>query len=161
MKASEALSLGRTITDNPKAHDINSCAVGMILNACGVPQYRPDFWLTQPNLNRVQEVIDRYPWLVDQLPESFPYHLPLQACKSKLLEGTYYNWVITAFNNLVMAGTMTLDQLHDIIAEVEPACGICNEFDCSCHEVDTAVQSLVQERSGHVEEAFKNMEMAK
>jgi hypothetical protein len=157
LKASEALGLGRLITPNPQARDINTCAIGMILNVNGIPQYGDNYWLRP--LNRVQEAMNLYPWLWDKVPESFPYPLTLQKCASECLQGTYYNWVITAFNTYVMdKREMTLDQLQAIIAEIEPDCGICNKFDCTCHTLDTSIDSLLQERTSHVEQALEEME---
>lgn len=46
---------------------------------------------------------------------------------------TEYFGVITAkFDTEVCYGHMTLEQLVDYVRSVEPSCGECNRFNCSC-----------------------------
>jgi len=105
MKLSEAMMLGSTTCKMLPA-DINSCALGCAGNAVGIPLCvaREGGW------QRLQAIQDRWPWLSDSLSEVI--------------------W--TLFDNHVCCGEMTLEQLVDYVRSVEPACGECNQFECSC-----------------------------
>lgn len=87
MKASEALSLGRTITDTPRARDIDNCAIGMILNAHGVRkayEFSPDGLF----YSRPAKAVSLYPWMLTPAPVDFlarhPIDLGLQSAAASL-----------------------------------------------------------------------------
>lgn len=154
MKASTALSLGRMLTDNPTPGNIRDCAVGMMLNAEGVPQLTSVIRRSRPNA-RVVSAKHLYPWLCEILPDGFLEKHKLSGDNfynhSFEVPNSYYQWLVASFNQNVMRDqTMTLDQLHDIIAEIEPDCGECNSFDCTC--LDKTLDNLVQEHTVSLKE---------
>jgi hypothetical protein len=48
------------------------------------------------------------------------------------LEGELLQSVWQMFDNEVCKGTKTLEQLADHVRSIEPQCGECNMFKCSC-----------------------------
>jgi hypothetical protein len=45
------------------------------------------------------------------------------------------------FDILVCAGRMTLEQLVDYVRSIEPDCGECNKFECTCVKDEATVES--------------------
>jgi hypothetical protein len=60
---------------------------------------------------RLGHIKDAWPWLND----------------SGLLEAIWKR-----FDNQVVCGGMTLEALVDYVRSIEPDCGGCNRFDCTC-----------------------------
>lgn len=116
MKLSEAIMLGST-TCEMIPHDWNSCALGCAGNAVGIgratepvefqSQLMPD------GRSRYHHIVGLWPWIADS-------------------HNRYASWIWRAFDNDVCDGRMTLEQLADRVREMEPSCGECNRFECSC-----------------------------
>lgn len=117
MRLSQAIILGSTITE-PKAHNINHCALGMAANATGIPPYQDcdRFGFTRRATIRIA-----WPWL--QNDDS-------------------WNSITSIFNSLVAPGFMSLDQLVAFIKRIEPDCD-CSRFNCDCAK--TALPEPAQE----------------
>lgn len=134
MKFSLAVFLGAS-TCKMVASDINSCAIGSALNAMGVA--------TGIEANdRYAAATCIWPWLHDSLP--YPLHLTFcnyPSLMERMAALTYMQLVWQYFDDHVCEGRMTLEELTDLIAIMEPDCD-CNQFNCNCEKetfpLDTA-----------------------
>jgi len=116
MKLSEAMMLGST-TCKMEAGDINSCALGCAGNAVGVPQmFRVD---GSSDSGRYFEIAKIWPWILEPAVKGARF--------------TDKGWLVWAkFDTLVCRGSMTFEALVDYVRSIEPDCGKCNRFDCTC-----------------------------
>jgi hypothetical protein len=131
MKLSEAMILGAA-TCRMVAGDINSCALGAALNAVGKPmdgallqtllfKDARGFVLDVKCADREGMLRELWPWMFEETPSP------------RALDWVSYGAVIAGlFDNSVVEGRMTLERLADAVAAVEPECGECCEFECSC-----------------------------
>jgi hypothetical protein len=123
MRLSEAMMLGST-TCKMIPNDWNSCALGAAGNAVGIPQANKKV-LGQsqicPDGNlRIGKIGDAFPWLLDN------YHAFM---------GVIYH----LFDRDVCEGKMTFEQLIDYVRSIEPECGECCKFECSCVKQAAAI----------------------
>jgi hypothetical protein len=140
MKASEALILGSLMT-GWEPFNLKYCALGMMANAMNMPSGKERRfalgkmwpWLTKAG----------NPWfrrhnreLVDMLK-----HLPPAVAMGERIVAAScpWSWIATVFNREVFPGHMTLEELAGYIRRMEPECGECNQFDCHCHDLSTAL----------------------
>lgn len=110
MKLSEAIMLG-SVTCKMEPGNMNSCAFGAALNAVGVPQ---ESWAAM----RYTPLVKMWPWL----------RLHGGTIQLSDLGETIYR----KFDLEVCTGSMTLEQLVDYVRSIEPDCGECNQFACTC-----------------------------
>jgi hypothetical protein len=108
MRLSEAMMLGAA-TCKMEAYDIDTCALGSALNAVGVPQRS---WDPLDSIFRYRQVESRWPWV---------YSSPVGLTQ-----------IVDLFDRKVCSGEMTFEQLVDYVRSIEPDCGNCNRFDCTC-----------------------------
>lgn len=114
MKLSEAMMLGST-TCKMQATNWNTCAMGAAANAVGVPQ-----GIATARLAAIKKI---WPWLKgDSADANFPRFGPAHHLAA----------IWRRFDNRVVWGEMTLEQLVDYVRSIEPECGECNRFECSC-----------------------------
>lgn len=118
MKLSTAMMLGST-TCKMLPGNMNSCAFGAALNALGVPQEEPSYMRYTP-------LRKHWPWLTED--------------ESRLSEPAKEIYGRFDFN--VCQGLMTLEQLVDYVRSIEPACGECNSFSCTCVTSETAEEAV-------------------
>lgn len=125
MKLSEAMMLG-SVTCKMEPMDINSCAYGCALNALGVPEEE----------TRLQggEIVFRY----EKVRRIWPWTTDDGFSMSRLGQSVYEK-----FDLEVCTGEMSLEQLVDYVRSIEPDCGECNRFECTC---------VVRNSSHHVPE---------
>lgn len=118
MKLSEAMMLGST-TCKMIPGDWNSCALGCAGNAVSIPQGVGLACLIGADsdgpIYRNRLIYDAFPWLLECTPE-----------------GSWSGIVWYIFDNQVCLGKVTFEQLVDYVASVEPECGECNRFECTC-----------------------------
>ena len=118
MKLSEAMMLG-SVTVKMEPHSIQTCALGAAGNAVGIPNGMDVLYRGAIYLNRLYHIMNEWPWLK-------------KACvcgRGCLVAG---NCVSTRFNDEVCEGKMTFEELVDYVRSIEPECGACNEFQCTC-----------------------------
>lgn len=116
MKLSEAMMLGSTLCVM-KPRDFDTCALGCAASAIGIRLYHG-------YIGRLSEICKAWPWL------DFT---------------NYDEEIFSRFDDLVCRDLMTFEQLVDYVRSVEPECGECNRFECSCsqalHIVETTAIS--------------------
>jgi hypothetical protein len=120
MKLSTAMMMG-SATVKMEAGNWNSCAIGAALNAMGVPQGNDE--------SGIDRVIDAafdplWPWLRSKDPR-----------QSQLAH------ITLLFDKSVCTGKMTFEQLVDYVRSIEPECGECNRFQCSCRPQEIVEQT--------------------
>lgn len=120
MKLSEAMMLG-SATCKMVAGDWNSCALGAAANAIGIPQSKVLF-----GVGRGHAIRAAWPWLETRQP-------------SELLS---ISEIVFRFDNEVCEGKMTFEQLVDYVRSIEPECGECNRFECTCKATPECVDAL-------------------
>ncbi len=143
MKLSEAIMLGAA-TVKMVPFDINSCALGAACNAVGMERHKYcDIKIVEladgglptvslcPGFNRNVAVVERWPWLQGnvrlRLYVEFATRLARRDANLNNADA-----VTALFDGPVCRGEMTLEQLVDLVAAVEPECGECCRFDCAC-----------------------------
>jgi hypothetical protein len=105
VRLSEAIRMGSLLIEEPRATDINACAVTMACNAIGVQvESEP---LAKDYYNHL---LENWPWLQGKTV-TCPF-------KRYELTGTTIVWL--PFDQYVMSGKMTIDQLADWIRSIEP-----------------------------------------
>ena len=132
MKLSEAMLLG-SATCKMVAGDWNSCALGAAGNAVGIPQF-------DNILARALWIQDTWPWLrnISRVQEYKGAELTINYCEE----------IWTRFDNEVVGGAMTLEQLVDYVKSIEPQCGECNKFECTCVKAEVEqTEGVTVERS--------------
>lgn len=112
MKLSEAMMLGAA-TMKMERFRIESCAIGAAANALSLVAYDGTF-------ARLHAIFYTWPWLAGPM---------LRGCRFPSQECTR---IIRTFDNDVCDGSMTFEQLVDYVRSIEPACGECNRFECTC-----------------------------
>jgi len=144
MRLSEAIMLGST-TCVLEAGDWNSCALGAACNALGVPA---DFIGTEVTLMkqkfrvrefiREDEIAKYWPWLTGELSFFVAFEGVDRFSQEPWLASTWLEMIYVAFDDLVACGHWSLEALVDWVRSVEPECGECCEFECTCGEEDQA-----------------------
>jgi hypothetical protein len=126
-----------------KAGDWNTCALGAAGNAVGIPNF-----VKTP---RQQLLFAKWPWLVSEVPQPFePFERIVYCGASYYYEGLGSPWhpwhgrITRRFDEEVCAGRMTFEQLVDYMASIEPECGECNKFVCSCVKAEESVGWVVE-----------------
>lgn len=125
-KLSEAIMLGIGTVEHMEIGNINSCALGVALNAVGVPAANRLIALALSGAVRLtlsaKSVNARY--------QALYYIWPWLEGTIGLRTWSYEIW--HRFDNHVSEGLMTIEQLADYVRSVEPECGECNSFQCVC-----------------------------
>lgn len=109
MKLSEAMMLGST-TCKMIPKDWDSCALGAAANAIGIPHY-----VGVDYFNRIADIVKEWSWILEFSSE-----------------GQYLTFIFHKFDDEVCGGKMTFEELVDYVISVEPKCGECNSFACTC-----------------------------
>lgn len=127
MKLSVAIMLGST-TCRMIPNDWNSCALGAAGNAIGIPEATAKIGcfsnqLCPDGLIRLIHIQAEWPWLQGNLLES----------------------VWRMFDYEVCGGKKTLEQLVDYVSSIEPQCGDCNRFVCTCQKEATEMEPSSEE----------------
>jgi hypothetical protein len=112
MRLSEAMMLGSTMCKLEPCN-LNSCAFGSAMNALGIPQTKPEYL-------RYTNLMEMWPWL-DNTPNERWREL------NHLGRDIY-----AKFDYEVCNGYMTLEALADYVRSIEPECGDCCKFECTC-----------------------------
>lgn len=115
MKLSLAIMLGST-TCKMEPCDWNSCAIGSAGNAIGVPQGVENF-----GIDRSDKLFTAWPWIAGDL---------------------YWLGIADRFDNQVCEGKMTLEELVDYVKSIEPSCGECCRFTCTCAKFEAVPESV-------------------
>lgn len=115
MRLSEAMMLGST-TCKMVPGDWDSCALGCAGNAIGLPSMRKTGM-------RIHHIVEAWPWL--------------QRNRSGGI-------IADKFDNQVCRGLMTLEQLVDWVRFVEPKCGDCNRYECTCAAPSVRVLDYIE-----------------
>lgn len=127
MKLSEAIMLGAS-TCKMQPRDWNSCALGAAANAVGIERssrYSP----------RHIAISKYWPWLdkeisaIQKRPGNPHIWWPPPFAQANT------DWMVPiyqTFDGRVCCGRLTLEALADWVRSVEPACGECNRFTCTC-----------------------------
>jgi hypothetical protein len=122
MKLSTAMMLGAATCKMIPA-DWNSCAFGAAGNAVGVPRVVSDY--EGDTSERFPFLAKVWPWIRVDDDEAFPMQATVTA-----------STIWQQFDNLVCTGEMTFEQLVDYVRSIEPECGRCNSFQCTCAKVE-------------------------
>lgn len=137
MKLSEAMMLG-SVTCKMQFGDWNSCGLGAAANALGMPRAsNGPFDLDDA---RLAPMFAYWPWIAPA---------ELDRYKGVPAGAQYFGGDIASrFDREVVSGMMTFEQLVDYVASIEPACGDCNQFTCTCAKPAAVVNSekLVEAR---------------
>jgi hypothetical protein len=129
MKLSEAMMLG-SATCKMYPGNWNSCALGAAANAVGIPaKYAND-----PGPPRCVSILNYWPWL--DTSHDYPGSPP------------WGGIIASRFDYQVCRGTMTYEQLVDYVRAVEPECGECCKFKCTCELSSPVGGSLKKGRVG-------------
>lgn len=122
MKLSEAMMLGSTVM-KMEPRNWNSCALGCAGTAIGIPQVEGDMYNAT---SRAQPIQKAWPWLKG-------------TCEKEWIAGGFIaiadiqaERIWLRFDNLVCNGEMTFEALVDYVRSIEPECGECNRFECTC-----------------------------
>ena len=114
MKLSEAMMLGAS-TAKMIPFNIRSCALGAAANAIGIPA-------PGGSVNRTLLIAEKWPWITDRYTPRNPW-------------STYGSHIAQEFNARVCGGEMSFESLVDHVRSIEPECGECNRFECTCVRV--------------------------
>lgn len=114
MRLSEAMMLGSTMCKMEEGN-WDSCALGSAANAIGLEKkHNTD--------ERIDEIYSAWPWL----------------------RGGQISGIWVRFDHCVVPGLMTLEQLVDYVRSIEPSCGECNRFECTCVKTEQHQTDSVQ-----------------
>lgn len=116
MKLSEAMMLG-SVTCKMVRGDLNTCALGAAANAIGIAKMA-----NKADWSRINSIKKVWPWLDEEVSRL-----------ERNIDG-----IVFRFDDMVCFGKMTLEQLADYVKTIEPSCGDCCKFDCSCVKAETA-----------------------
>lgn len=116
MKLSEAFILASMVETPVREHDWDHCALGCAGNVAGVP---PEIEVTLMGTTfslheRPDTLVNKWPWLNE---ENKQYH-------------DTYLWQIS---NMFEDG-VSLTEIANYVRAVEPECGQCCRFDCTCEK---------------------------
>src|SRR5690349_9489718 len=127
MKLSEAMMLG-SVTCEMKPADFDTCALGAAGNAVGIP--RKD----KCHGFRLTAISNYWPWIAVSSKGCDGHSKDFVSMFSNG-ESTWAEQIFYRFDrSVVREKTMTLEQLVDYVRSIEPACGDCNRFDCTCEK---------------------------
>lgn len=141
---SEAMMLGST-TCKMEAANINSCTLGAAMNALGVPEHSKRTVKIYSLGLRLTTGFDRYEALLEQWPWTYDPAPSVSLAWGSTLARTYGSIIAWLFDNSVVEGRMTLEQLADWVHDIEPECGECCAFDCACAAVDVLDEGAEEE----------------
>ena len=117
MKLSEAMMLGDSLRRrDPRIYLGGSegcrygCAIGGAVLATG--------YETEQSAGEL--AVERWPWLNEERPNRCSTYAAYIGCDSK------------AGFTAVIEGKITFEQLVDYVRSIEPECGECNRFQCTC-----------------------------
>jgi hypothetical protein len=137
MKLSEAMLLGDSLRrrtneiylqqDPEHEGEWCGCAVGGALLALGRGRAR----LGKPE-NNVDAKYSIWPWLVE--PDLANYGRPFEGSVEHAEN-------VASFEN-VMQGKNSFEQLVDYVRSIEPDCGECNQFQCTCQKQEVAQEQI-------------------
>lgn len=113
MKLSEAMMLG-SATMKMIQFNIRSCALGAAANAIGIPAPSPENRHLRGLL-----IAEKWPWITDRYVTRNPW-------------STYGSHIAQEFNARVCGGRISFEALVDHVRSIEPECGECNRFECTC-----------------------------
>lgn len=120
MRLSEAMMLG-SVTCKLIPADWNSCAFGCAGNAVGIEQASAKGHGSQvlpDGRMRLGVIREYWPWLSNsELFDSIWRMFDCEVCFDR---------------------TKTLEQVADYVRSIEPSCGECNRFDCTCKPAEVA-----------------------
>lgn len=128
MKLSEAMMLG-SVTCEMKAADLNVCALGAAANAVGLPK-KEDCYFG----NRLHVISNRWPWIRETSngkhghSDEYVSRFGGNPRESSWAEQIFYRFD----RSVVWERSMSLEQLVDYVRSIEPTCGECNRFECTC-----------------------------
>jgi hypothetical protein len=107
----------------------NTCALGVAGSAAGIRVYI-NGWNEDGEREEVEDrekaICLQWPWLNDKCFDEDGDSSPFQ------------NEIFNRFDDLVCIGAMTFEQLVDYVRCIEPACGECNRFECTCVPAEVA-----------------------
>lgn len=113
MKLSSAIMLGMQTLDL-SGNDFNCDILGVAANAVGIPRA---VWTKESIEARDESILDHWPWLAKQIP----------------VEGKdYYQTRFVEFSGRFDGEGSTLGDLLNYIRSIEPECGECNDYACTC-----------------------------
>lgn len=116
MRLSDAMILG-SLTCKMEPMNLRSCALGAAANACGLVEFKPH------SFARLDAIFEAWPWLATNTHR-------------------FCHEITTRFDKSVCAGAMTIEQLIEYVRSIEPSCGMCNEFRCTCVTSETAEEAV-------------------
>jgi hypothetical protein len=109
VRLSEAIRLGSLLVERPMRGETRACAIGMGLLANGV---KPVGAFAQPK-NDYHLLLEKYPWLIGAKSDC-----PI--CSETLI-GCELLWHPFDLHVTGVVGRMTIEQLADFIASIEPS----------------------------------------
>lgn len=121
MKLSEAMMLG-SVTCKMERGNWEACGLGCAGNALGIAAGDGSNSFGNP---RVQAIFQQWPWLR-------PASVFGNACLETESLPYFGGKIARLFDEEVATGKMSLEQLVDYVRSIEPSCGECNRFDCTC-----------------------------
>ncbi len=169
MKLSEAVMLG-SATVKMVPGDIDSCALGAACTAVGIAKHHTAhlmnvsegafYWTTPAGreqryapvikfTDRYDEMLKMWPWL----NAAVPWVQTAQQHDGGRKSVACWNLVAGRFDMVVCRGEQTLEQLVDTVVSMEPECGDCNRFRCTC-AVDEAWKEINALLATQLMEAF-------
>lgn len=139
MRLSEAMMLG-SVTCKMVPNDWNSCALGCSGNAVGIPEATPKTFFGSDQICpdgrvRIEHIAEVWPWLNDRMGN---FAIP----EGNLVCGMEAVW--SRFDFQVCTGAMTLEQLSDYVRSIEPECGDCCRFECTCKPTEVPEMARIE-----------------
>jgi hypothetical protein len=132
MKMSEAMMLGST-TMKMVRFDLRSCALGAAANAVGIPTPAH----SRDGLRGLL-IAEKWPWITDRYTKWNPW-------------STYGSHIAQVFNAQVCGGHLSFEVLVDHVRSIEPECGECNRFECTCVRVQEDAEEFAPAPSVKIE----------
>ena len=96
----------------------------------------------EETVNRRLKVVELWPWLAQwmkasEAPDWFQqWSVNMNMVISPVTTVKVSTIIVTAFDFFICEGKMTLEQLVDWVASVEPSCGECCEYECKCGKTE-------------------------
>jgi hypothetical protein len=121
MKLSEAILLGDSLRTRTN---------GCYLNTRTSPPCGCALGGAQLAMGRTEDMAfhELWPWLQDISPDGVSWRAEVGCDNERGFEA-------------VMGGSISIDQLADYVRSIEPSCGECNRFDCTCTTEHKQVES--------------------